>query len=239
MKRRNLFPAFFFVQRIIVWYNDDCAISEIGRNSSKEVIFMKKKDIQKLTGMAVLTAIIIILQIAGGGIHVGPVSISLVLIPIVTGAVLYGPLAGMILGAVFGIVVLIMIFLGMDPASMAMMQFNAGATIITCLVKGMLAGLIAGLLNKAIAKRGSNLSGTIAASIITPVINTGFYVCMVTFIFRELMEKSYKVHGTAAVFLLITGMIAANFVMELISTAVISPIVITALRKVIGSRKND
>ena len=49
---------------------------------------------QRMTGMAILTAIVIVLQLLGSFIRFGPFSISLVLVPIVIGAALYGAWAG-------------------------------------------------------------------------------------------------------------------------------------------------
>ena len=54
---------------------------------------MKKQTIttRTITGVAIFTAIVIVLQLLGSFIRFGPFSISLVLIPIVVGAALYGP----------------------------------------------------------------------------------------------------------------------------------------------------
>ena len=60
-----------------------------------------------LTGVALFTAIVVVLQFLGAFIRFGPFSISLVLIPIVVGAALYGAGAGAWLGFVFGLVVLL------------------------------------------------------------------------------------------------------------------------------------
>ena len=48
-----------------------------------------------LVGVGLFTAIVVVLQLLGGGIRVGSVfSISLVLVPIVVGAAVYGWQAG-------------------------------------------------------------------------------------------------------------------------------------------------
>ena len=65
----------------------------------------KRLDTRTLTGMALLTAVVVILQLLGAFVRFGPFSISLVLIPIVVGAALYGVWAGAWLGFVFGVVV--------------------------------------------------------------------------------------------------------------------------------------
>ena len=64
---------------------------------------MKNGKIKRMVGMAFLIAMIIVLQLIGGIIPpIGGVSISLVLIPIVVGAAVFGPSGGAILGAARG-----------------------------------------------------------------------------------------------------------------------------------------
>ena len=65
---------------------------------------MKSKRIETrvLTGVAIFTAIVVVLQLLGSFVRFGPFSVSLVLIPIVVGAAMYGAGAGAWLGFVFG-----------------------------------------------------------------------------------------------------------------------------------------
>lgn len=73
-------------------------------------VIMKKKAFftsRNITFLAVLLALVIVLQIFGGYIKIGPVNFTLTLVPIVLGAVMLGPLAGLILGFAFGLVTLI------------------------------------------------------------------------------------------------------------------------------------
>ena len=57
-----------------------------------------------MVGVGLFTAIIVVLQFLGGGIRFGMFSISLVLVPIVVGAALYGWKSGVWLGFAFGAV---------------------------------------------------------------------------------------------------------------------------------------
>ena len=51
-----------------------------------------------MVGIAVLAALVVVLQLLSSVIKIGTVSITLTLIPIVVGAAFYGPGAGAILG---------------------------------------------------------------------------------------------------------------------------------------------
>ena len=77
----------------------DSAVSSVRRSES-----LSKT--RQLAGMALLTGIVVVLQLLGSFIRFGPFSVSLVLMPIVIGAALYGVAAGAWLGFVFGFTVL-------------------------------------------------------------------------------------------------------------------------------------
>lgn len=66
-----------------------------------------EKTTQCIAGGGLLAAIAAVLQLVGSAIRLGPFSVSLVLIPIVLGAALYGWGMGCWLGLVFGAVVLL------------------------------------------------------------------------------------------------------------------------------------
>ena len=119
--------------------------------------------------LAVLTAIVIVLQLLGSFIRFGPFSITLVLIPIVLGAALYGPLAGLWLGFVFGGAVL----LSGDAA--AFLAIDPFGTVVTVLLKGMAAGFVSGLLYNLIAQK-STWAAAFAAAFVCPVVNTGVFL---------------------------------------------------------------
>ena len=66
----------------------------------------KNEKVRRIVGLGLFTAIVIVLQFVGSSIRFGMFSISLVLVPIVVGAALYGRLAGVWLGFAFGMTVL-------------------------------------------------------------------------------------------------------------------------------------
>lgn len=196
---------------------------------------MEKKRIstRTLTGVALFTAIVVVLQLLGSFIRFGPFSISLVLIPIVVGAALYGAYAGAWLGFVFSVVVLIM-----DSA--AFMVVNPLGTVLTVLLKGTLAGFCAGLVYRMLSKSGIFLViegkgkdlwrtdlGVAIAAIVCPVVNTGlFLVGCLLFFLPTINEWAAGAGFASAGSFMIFGLVGANFLFELLFNIILSPLIV-------------
>ena len=119
-----------------------------------------------IAGGGHLAAIAAVLQFVGSAIRLGPFSVSLVLIPIVLGAALYGWGMGCWLGLVFGAVVLLSgdagLFLAADP----------GGAIVTALCKGIACGAAAGLCCRWLHPWYPRLSILLSA-LAAPLVNAG------------------------------------------------------------------
>ena len=172
------------------------------------------KRIKTLVGIALLIALIVVLQLLSGVIPpIGGFTISLVLIPIVIGAAVYGPGAGAFLGGVFGVIVIIGCITGTDPGGAMVFQANPALCIVVVMGKGILAGLTAGLVYRLLVKK-SSLLAILCCAIVCPVVNTGIFVaCMLTF-FRDVL--SAWAGGGDILRYVLTGLVLANFVPELI-----------------------
>ena len=64
----------------------------------------QKQKTLRMVEMAMLIALVVVLQMLGSFIKIGPLPMSFVLVPIVIGACLLGTASGAVLGGVFGIV---------------------------------------------------------------------------------------------------------------------------------------
>ena len=104
---------------------------------------MKNEKIRKITGIAIFICLVVVLQLFSNYVTFGPVSITLALIPIVVGSIIYGPLAGFILGAACGVV----IFFGPGTISL-FWPYGIIKTFILCILKTGLAGLCSGYIYK-------------------------------------------------------------------------------------------
>lgn len=185
------------------------------------------KKTKALVGMAIFTAIVVVLQLLAGSIKIGPFSPSLVLIPIVIGAATYGAAAGGWLGLVFGLVVLIACIGGADVGGNLMWNFNPFMTAVICLVKGGLAGLLSGLVFRLLEKK-NQIVATVAAAIVCPVVNTGLFCIGAVLAFRPLLEQ--WAGGADLLSYIFLGLIGVNFLIEMGINVVLSPIVVRILK---------
>jgi uncharacterized membrane protein len=184
---------------------------------------MKRFDTRKLTGMALMTAIVVVLQLLGSFIRFGTFSISLVLVPIVVGAALYGAAAGGWLGFVFALVVLLS-----GDASLFMAVSPVG-TVLTVMLKGIVAGLGAGVVYTLLKKH--EIPAVIAAAVAAPVLNTGIFLLGCLCFFMPTVREWAAAMGFAdAGTYMILGLAGGNFLFELLFNIVLSPVIVRLLR---------
>ena len=179
----------------------------------------KKFDTRKLVLLALLTAIVVILQLLAWLIPVYPFRLNLILIPVVIGAALISPLAGAWLGLVFGFVVLVTdatIFLAFDPL----------ATIVVILARGILFGLSAGFVYKLFANRNKTLA-VISAAIVAPIVNTGIFILGLYIFFIPLVMGFGEFFGFAdSASIIFLGLVGINFPIEFAVNLILSPVII-------------
>ena len=182
---------------------------------------MKNENIKRMAGIALLMALVVVLQFVGGMIPpVGGFSISLVLIPIVLGAAMYGPKAGGFLGLTFGVVVVINCITGTDVGGAMVFQANPILCILVVLGKGSLAGFGSGMVYN-LLKYWNGYVAMVAAAVICPVINTGvFILCMWLFFIDVLAAWA---GGGDILGYVLSGLVLCNFVPELVINIVFSP----------------
>ena len=176
----------------------------------------------RLTLGAILTALVIVLQLLGGFIRFGVFSISLVLVPIVVGAATCGPAMGGWLGLVFGAVVLL------NGDATPFMAVSIPGTIITVLVKGLLCGLCAGLTYRALAQ-WNRYAAVFAAAIVCPVVNTGVFLLGCAVFFLETIAGWGAAEGYNTIQYMLFGLVGGNFLFELAFNLVLGPAIVRLL----------
>lgn len=181
----------------------------------------QNKGILKMVGIAFMMALVFVMQSISGMIPpIGGFSISLVLIPIVLGAAVYGPSSGALLGATFGAIVYINCVTGADPGGAMVFQASPVLCFLVVMGKGILAGLASGAVYKLLKRKNAYLA-MLAAAIVCPVVNTGVFVAAMFAFFIDVL--AVWAGGGNVVGYVLTGLILANFVPELIINIIFSP----------------
>ena len=190
------------------------------------------KDMQrKMIYTAMLAAVVIVLQMFVS-IPVGMFTITLTLIPIMLGAILFGPLPGAILGGAFGIVVAIQVVTGAaGPLSSAMFLQTPVVTIVLCILKGAVAGWVSGLVYRVFVKLEKNKLGVVLSAIVCPIVNTGIFA-LGMFVFYGKLTNEWAINLAFAngfTFVMV-GCIGLNFIVEFAVNVLLIPVVLRMIR---------
>lgn len=180
---------------------------------------------RKLVLLAVLTAVIVVLQVITQFIKPGFFPITLSLTPIVVGAALCGAGAGAFLGFVFSVMVLL------DPATGAFLAVSIPGTVITVILKGTLAGFVSGLVYRLLEKKNEYVAA-VGAGIVSPLVNTGiFFIGCLVFFADYCVQVGESVGLSGSVFYMIaTVFIGANFFIELAVNVVLSGVIVMLVK---------
>lgn len=188
----------------------------------------------RLVQLGLLSGLIILLQLYFVIPLPGSLTLSLVLVPIVVGAVLFGPADGALLGGVFGAVVSVMAVQGQLGALTNMMvAYNPVLTVLVCMLKGVGAGFAAGLIAKAFKKHA--FLGILLAAAAAPIVNTGIFVAGMLTVFRGVMmafADSIGMGGIGALYFAVVVLVGFNFIVEFTANLILSPAVSTIVKTV-------
>ena len=177
--------------------------------------------VRKLVGTAILTAVVLSLQLVLGSVKFGPFNITFTLVPIILGAVLYGPLSAAFLGAVFGLTVCFSVISGNDAGGFVLFSQRPIITLLLCLVKSTAAGYLAGLF----AKRKSALYLSAA---VAPLVNTGIFILGLVVFFRDTLVLWANGEEAVMQFILFS-ILGVNFLAELLLNLLLVPVILRIL----------
>ena len=134
--------------------------------------------ILRLTQLSVLVALLLIFGFTSiGYIKVGVIEITLNVIPVAIAAIVLGPSAGAICGAVFGLTSFWQAVSGMSAFGAALVAISPIYTLIICLIPRILEGLLTGLIFKGLSKvcKGNSVPCAVS-SLCCPLLNTLLFV---------------------------------------------------------------
>lgn len=185
--------------------------------------------VNRLTGLGILIAIIIVLQLFSTffSAFLPMARLTLSLVPIVIGGAIYGIKAGALLGGVFGAVVVGSMITGFGGEFGTLIFQNmpflsVGITLFRCIM----AGLVPAIVFKIISKWNLTFASVISA-LLCPVVNTGLFCLGVIFVFKDIF---LELNGGGNVYLLLISAIAVNFIIEFIINIILSPVILTVIK---------
>lgn len=195
-----------------------------------ESINSKAMSTKKLTRLALLTAVIILMAFTPlGYLHIGPFAVTFLTIPVIIGAVTMGPVSGAFLGLIFGITSFVKTF--SDVMGEVLLSINPFYTFVLCIVprvlEGFLCGLIFMLLKKGIK---NNIAPAIVASFSCPILNTILYMSSLILLFGN-TEYILGLMNGQSVIAFVVAMVGVQAIVEAVVCGFLgSAISITVLK---------
>ena len=196
--------------------------------------------IRKMVILAMLTAVILIMTFTPLGYLKLPfVEISFLMLPVALGAILLGPVAGAILGTVFGITSFIQCF-GASALGVMLLSINPFLTFLVCVPTRILAGWLTGLVFQAIyraeAKREKkHMLSFGAASLCAPIFNTLFFMGTLTACFyqTDYIQGFVKTLGAANPIMFIILFAGINAAVEIAVGFLVGSVITKAVYNVV------
>jgi len=183
-----------------------------------------------MTELGVLVAIIILMAFTPiGYIKTAGLEITLITIPVIVGAITLGPVAGLILGTVFGVTSFLQCVMGISAFGVALLGINPFFCFLVCVPTRMLMGLLTGLIFKAL-KNLKNVSYPIT-SICGALLNTLFFMStlMACFWNTDLIQGFAEAMGKTSILPFVVAFVGINGLVEAICCFVIAAAISKAL----------
>lgn len=189
----------------------------------------------KMVQMALLTAIILLLAFTPIGFIKLPAGLSITIIgvPVIIGAITLGPAGGAVLGAVFGLSSFAQAF-GLERFGTILFSINPIGTFVTCMIPRVLMGWLTGLIFQALKRIDrtrfiSYLITSLAGSLLNTVL---FMTSLMIFFYNNAdFQNLIKGLNAANVFILAVLMVGVNAIAEVIVCGILGTAIAKPLEK--------
>lgn len=192
----------------------------------------KHVDTKRLVLLAMLSAILLVMSFTPlGYLNIGPLAISLNMIPVAIGAIALGPGGGAFLGAVFGITSCLQCvgIGGTSAMGVALFEISPLLTILQRFVTRVLAGFLTGVVYRLLKKHLSFFTPYVAG-FCAALFNTVFFMAALVLLFSHTEYLQNLIAGRNILLFIVT-FVGINAVVELFATTLVAGAVGTALDK--------
>lgn len=199
-----------------------------------------KTNTKSLVLLGVLTAIeLVFLLTPIGTVPIGPLSISLGMIPVAIAAIAVGPMGGLILGSVFGLMSFLQCVGVGVPSGMGVILFeiNPFLAFVQRFVPRALVGLLVGWIYQGVSKFNKE-TACFVTGFSAAFLNTVFFMSALVLLFGSTNYVQELMDGRNVV-AFIVAFVGVNAVVEMAASTVLVGLVGIALHaaKLVGSSK--
>ena len=194
---------------------------------------MKKLSIRNFVVLALLIAILLLMSMTPlGYLNIGPLAITLNVIPLAVAAVALGPVGGLICGCVFGLTSFLQC-LGIGGSSaMGVMLFSIDPvlTFIQRFVPRALDGLLLGYIYRFLRKRTKSYVACAVTGFASAFLNTLLFMTALVVLFGN-TQYMQELIGGRNIIVFICTFVGVNAVAEMASSTILTGAIGTALDK--------
>lgn len=187
---------------------------------------MKRKNpnVRRMVTLAMLGAIMLVMSYTPlGYLNIGPLAISLNMIPVGIGAITLGPVGGMILGAMFGISSFLQCLGigGVSQMGVILFEINPFLAFVQRFFPRLLAGLLSGWIFLALNKLKYHGFACFATGFSAAILNTVLFMLALVLLFGDSAYMQDLIGGKSIIVFVCT-FVGINAVVEMIAvTAVV------------------
>lgn len=196
-----------------------------------------KLSTKQLVLLGLLIAIVLLMSMTPlGTLPIGPLSITLNMIPIAIAAIAVGPAGGLIVGSVFGLYSFLQSMGIGVPSGMGMLTFSISPvlTFVQRFVSRALTGLLIGYIYKGVKKLINPAVAMFFTGFCAALFNFVFFMGLLAACFGNSAEFGEYLHNTlgkASMTVYIVGTFCSNTIFEICVTTFLVGTICVALRK--------
>ena len=199
----------------------------------------KSLDTRKLVTLAMLSAIMLIMSFTPlGYLNIGPLAISLNMIPVGIAAISLGPTGGAVLGAVFGITSFLQCVGvgGTSAMGVILFEINPFLAFIQRFVPRLLAGLLSGVIYQGLKKVANPVIAGFVTGFSAALLNTVLFMLALVVLFGNTGYVQSLIAGRNVI-VFICAFVGINAVVEMLAATAVVGIVGKVLNKVLFLRR--
>lgn len=188
---------------------------------------------KELTLMGLLTAVLLVMSFTPiGFLTIGPLAITLNMIPVAIGAVALGPKGGAVLGAVFGITSFLQCIGigGTSPMGVILFEINPVLAFVQRFLPRLIMGVLTAYIYKLVKKAMGAGVASYASGFFAAFLNTLLFMSLLVLLFGNTDYMQELMNGKNVIVFICT-FVGINAVFEMAVSTVLTGVIVKALEK--------